>query len=109
VVEDTRDAAAFLDQLAALLRQGQEDSALRLIYHSLYEFRRAERYGLCDCLLRQVNVDALPPVLLIAFLTMTAPLKDRLSHRAGFYQAVRAAIAEARGAEAAQKALVGLE
>jgi hypothetical protein len=107
--EDTRDAATFLDQLAEQVKQGQENSALRLIYHSLYEFRRAGRYGLCDWVLREVNVAALSPVLLIGLLTMTAPIKERLSHRAAFYQVVRDAIAEARGPEAAQKALVGLE
>jgi hypothetical protein len=107
--EDTRDAAAFLEQLAEQLRQGQEDSALRMIYHSLYQFRRAGRYGLCDRLLRDVPVAALPPVLLIGLLTMTAPIKDRLTYRAAFYLAVRDAIREARGPEAAEKALVGLE
>jgi hypothetical protein len=48
-------------------------------------------------------------VLLIGFLTMTAPIKERLSHRAAFYLAARDAIQEARGLDAAQKALVGLE
>jgi hypothetical protein len=103
----TRDATAFLEQLAEQIRQGQEDSALRLIYHSLYQFRCAGRHGLCDRLLSDVPV--LSPVLLIGFLTMTAPIKDRLSHRAAFYLATRDAIQEARGPDAAQKALVGLE
>jgi hypothetical protein len=60
-------------------------------------------------LLREVRVTALSPVLLIGFLTVTAPIKDRLSHRATFYLAVRDAIREARGADATAKALVGLE
>jgi hypothetical protein len=107
--EDTRDAAAFLEQLAEHVRDGQENSALRLIYHSLLQFRRAGRYGLCDRLLHEVNVSALSPVLLIGFLTMTAPIKDRLNHRAACYQAAHDAIREARGPEAARKALVGLE
>src|SRR5262249_8256106 len=102
-------AQAFLAELYRQVRSGEEDLALKTIYHHLYRLRQAGQVSLCERILGDVDVGLLPPVLLIAFLTITAPLKGRLPNRSEFYMRARERVRVLRGVETADRLLVGLE
>jgi hypothetical protein len=106
--QEAGEADAFLADLYRQVREGEEDAALKAIYHHLYRLWQEGQVGLCERILEEVDVGALPPVLLIGFLTVTAPLKERLRTREAFYQRARERVEVVRGSEP-ERLLVGLE
>jgi hypothetical protein len=82
---------------------------MRLVYHNFFVRRKSQDYGLCDRILDGVETNRLPPLVLIAILTITAPLGTMLVHRENFYHRARRAIEDLRGPDLAASLLVGLE
>jgi hypothetical protein len=99
----------FIAQLKRTLREEGEDEAMRFVYRYFYSLRKEQNYRLCERILEDVDVSPLPPVVLIAFLTITAPLRKQLPNRTAFYSRARAAIESVRSPDATSKLLVGLE
>jgi hypothetical protein len=99
----------FIAQLERTLRDDGEDAAMRFVYRRFYSLRKEQNYRLCDCILEDVDAARLPPIVLIAFLTITAPLRNQLSNRIAFYARARAAIDSVRDPKAAYRLLVGLD
>lgn len=101
--------ASFLAKLTVLVQDGQEDDAMRLIYSHFHALRRAGCYGDCDAILDELDERQLAPVLLVAVLTITAPVKSKLAQRTNFYNRAKQAILGVRGPETTERMLVGLE
>jgi hypothetical protein len=102
------EVVTFLSKLATLDHDGQEDAAMQLIYSHLYALRMAGRFGVCDAILEQIECN-LAPVLLVALLTITAPVRGKLAKRTVFYRRAKQAILAMRGPEATERILIGLE
>lgn len=100
--EDTR----FIDDLYSAATD--EDAAMRLIYGRFFELRRKRRFDQCDYILDNIVETRLSPVLLVATLTATAPIRERKS-RLEFFRRAQDAIVKNRGADAASRILLGLE
>jgi hypothetical protein len=99
----------FIAQLDRTLAESGEDVAMRFVYRYFYSLRKEKNYRLCDRILEDVGARQLPPVVLTAFLTITAPLRKELPHRTAFYASARVSIESVRGADATSRLLVGLE
>jgi hypothetical protein len=105
-------AAIFLSTLYQVVKEQGEDAAMRMVYAYIHKIRmedRPEQLVLCDRILEDIDFRRVPPVLLIALLTITAPIKKKLKKRAQFFANAKKAIAEARGSEPAERMLIGLE
>ena len=107
--ENRDESVLFLSRLTKMVREGNEKDAMRFIYEYLYELRMDKDFDLCDRILEDIDEKALSPTLLVAVLTITAPLKASLNHRATFYSRAKSAIEAVRGVEAAGQILIGLE
>ena len=103
------EAVTFLSKLATLVHDGQEEAAMQLTYSHLYALRMAGRYSTCDAILEQIDERNLAPVLLVALLTITAPVKSKLARRTAFYQRSKQAVTALRGSKATEQILIGLE
>jgi hypothetical protein len=88
-----------------MIEEGDESGALRLIY-SLYIQNDCDLY---DEILADIDERRLAPFLLVALLTITAPLRSTLQQRASFFTRAKEAISELRGRETAERTLIGLE
>ena len=82
---------------------------MRVVYTYFYALRKKRDYQLCDQILQDMDVWRLPPVVLIAVLTVTAPLREPLANRRTFFGAAKVAIEKCRGPEATGRLLAGLE
>jgi hypothetical protein len=107
--EEAVKSSAFVSRVRQAVEEGQESAAMRMIYSYLYELRMKEALSLCDRILEDLDEGALTPTLFVAVLTITAPLKEKLRRRAPFFRRAKVAISRVRGAEAAERILVGLE
>jgi len=101
------EADAFVAELYRNIEAGDENSAIRLVYNRFYRARMSCDLRLCDRILADVDEKRLTPTLLVAILTVTAPVKN-LNERASFYQRAEEEIARLRGAEACKRILIGL-
>jgi hypothetical protein len=106
---DIDEPAACCELLGKIYGEKQEAAAMQIIYHQLFELRSEARFTLIDRVLEEADVERLSPPLLLALLTITSPIKQRLQKRADFFARTGRAITAQRGAEAAGRALVGLE
>jgi hypothetical protein len=107
--EEAVKASTFLSQFERTLRENGEDAAMRFVYRNFFVLRKSQDYGLCDRILDGVETNQLPPPVLIAMLTITAPLSTMLVQRENFYHRARRAIEDLRGPDLATSLLVGLE
>jgi hypothetical protein len=103
------EVSAFLAEISRLAAAAQEDAAMDAIFDHVNALLMAGQFARCDELLRLIDVDKVPPVLLISFLTITAPAKDKLAERGHFYDRAKAEIVRRRGPETTARLLVGLE
>jgi hypothetical protein len=107
-----RDLSARVDAFLSEVYKAasvDENAAMQLIYGHFHTLRKRGEADLCDRVLEKADVSKLAPVLLVAILTATAPLKRQSGQRSGFYQRAKGAILELRGPELTGKILVGLE
>jgi hypothetical protein len=103
-------ASAFLSDLYQQIDRGPENAAMQAIYRYFYDLREHGDDALCGKILEEMDVARLSPALLVAVLTVTAPLKERLlDRRASFFVRARNAIAAVRDPETTRRILVGLE
>jgi hypothetical protein len=103
-------ARAFLSNLYQQIDSAQENAAMQAIYRYFHELCQQGDEALCGRILEDMDVTRLTPSLLVAVLTVTAPLKERLlDRRTSFFARARQAVAAVRGPEASQRILVGLE
>jgi hypothetical protein len=102
-------ASGFLSGLYRIVEDGEENAAGRLIYSAFHQFRQRQEYELCDRILQDADVKRLPPVLLVAMLTITTSMKKQPRKRAGFFARSKIEIARLRGALAAERIVIGLE
>lgn len=104
-VESTR----FLSQLYKMARDGNERPVIRFVYAHMYRLRMAEDFAIIDRILEDIDVQRLPPSLLVAILTITVPIKKNLDNRASFYDRSKSTIEAVRGPQATSRILAGLE
>ncbi len=115
VIESSEDnqekieAEDFLSNLYRAVEEGHEDAAMQMIYGHLHALRLEGKLSCTGRILEEVKERRLPPVLLVALLTITAPLKSKLASRAAFFVRAKQAIAAVRGPEPAGRILIGLE
>lgn len=102
-------ALSFIYQKLEENNLAEENGKMRLIYNLFYDLRVEKNYQLIDGILQNTDEKSLAPVLLIAILTVTAPIKTFLNHRIPFYQRAKEAIVVERGIETTEKLLMGLE
>jgi hypothetical protein len=107
--EEAVKSSAFLSSLYRTVDEGNENAAMRMIYSYFYQLRMQQDYCLCDRILEDIDERRFVPFLLVALLTITAPLKKNLRQRASFFQRAKNAIAQLRGRETAERILIGLE
>lgn len=67
------------------------------------------KFDVCDEILLRLDLRRLSPSLMIAFLTITAPAKDKLPNRPLFYSRVRQALQAKKREHATSRLLVGLK
>ena len=80
------------EPLAALLcdvAAADEDEALELVYQRVDSLLRAEAFADVDVLLAAVNVESLPTIVSLAFVSITNAARDVLRGRADFVARVR--------------------
>jgi hypothetical protein len=104
-----RDPPTFLAEMYRLAAAGQEDAAMDTVFDHVNTLLMAGLFAHCDQLLRTVEVEKLPPVLLISFLTITAAARSKLAERVAYYGRAKTEITRRRGEEAAARLLAGLE
>jgi len=75
----------------------------------LYKLRMAEDFPIIDRIFEDVEVQRLAPSLLVALLTITAPIKQHLESRSAFYERSKIEVNLLRGPQATSRILVGLE
>ena len=86
-----------------------ERAAIAYIHFFFLEMRKSKDYGMCDRVLKRINVEVNIPAILITILTVTAPIKNKLNNREDFYNRAKKAIEQLRGPEMTEQLLVGLE
>jgi hypothetical protein len=97
-----------VDEFLSKLYLAKENDAIQLIYNKFYQLRQIKKYDVCDRILKDVDEKQLTPVLLVAFLTITSPMK-KLLQRAEFFTRSKIRIASLYGDVKAKRILVGLE
>lgn len=103
------ESLSFVTALYKKLKETDEDLAIRFVIKFLYELRKNGRFALCDRILQDVQIEKIPAVAMVALLTISAPIKDKLPHRADFYGRAKRAIIQQRGPEATERLLIGLD
>lgn len=86
-----------------------ENAEMRAVYREIYALMRAGDHAEIDRRLAGVDVASKPPVVLLAWLTITAAARRTLPARTAFYLAARDRITALYGAERAARLLKGLE
>jgi len=99
----------FLDRICALIQNDEPRRAIDAIFQEVNSLLVASRFDDCDQLLRRIDLDRIPPLLLASFLTITVAAKEQLPTRAEFYRQVRDRVETQRGVEGANRLLAGLE
>lgn len=99
----------FLDSVYSLAKQGKEDHAIDVIFEYVNSLLVQREFKSCDELLAEVNIEKIPPVLMVSFLTITAAAKPKLKNRDRFFKLVWGMVARQRGQDAADRLLDGLD
>jgi hypothetical protein len=104
--EEARD---FLEEVYR--RDGQNvDAAGDFVFDRIDRMLCQGKFGLCDRILREVEVGKLSTFVLTALLNITSAAKGpRLPSRPDFFSGVREQMVQVRGAEKAARILKGLE
>jgi len=99
------DLLAFLDYVYQLVDADKAKSASVAIMDYIDHLHNTGRFSDCDRLLRLVDQGRLPSSLRRAFLMITFPAKEHLSHRPSFFQESLRLLSRERDPETAKKML----
>jgi hypothetical protein len=96
--EDFEDnIGPFLETVYSLDDQGKTRHALDVVFRRMNRILGRGRFGFCDDILRQVDVNKLTSTLLVGFLSVTLSASAFLTARPGFFSKVRAKILAEKG------------
>jgi hypothetical protein len=106
-LESEDQAIAFVEQANRLVKIGQIDAALDLIYDRIDTFLINHKFGDVDSILKHVNAEQFSVDILLGLLTSTLPARTQLPARGAFFEKVEREITK-RG-EWEEGLLTGLE
>jgi hypothetical protein len=96
----------FLNEVYFLDNAGQTESATFRVFDFLEEKLFVGELEFCDTVLKRADENRLSTSLMRSFLVISAPAKEKLSERAGFYARVSLAMLRLRGPEITKR-LIG--
>lgn len=88
---------------------GLLDAAIDYVYDSISDFRLESKFSEIDKVLEEMEVEKVPSVILVSFLTSTYTCSDQLPARSGYYLKVRETLIGRFGEERTNKILKGLQ
>ena len=103
-----QETEAFLDRVYDLENKGQARHAIDVIFQHMNSLLMKRRFSDCDDILSKTELRSISPMLMAAFLTITAAARKDLTNRPVFFANVRLLVEADRGTEAANRLLVGL-
>lgn len=99
----------FLEKTYQTVARGDIDTATDEVFDRIDGLLEAGDFAACDRILQMADPDRLDSNLMVAFLVITLPARERLRERGAFHDAVRRILATSRGEAAAEEILRGLE
>ena len=103
-----QETEAFLDRVYGLQSKGQARHAIDVVFQHMNRLLMEGRFEDCDEILSRVELRRIPPMIMAAFLTITAAARKELKNRPVFFENVRLLVEAERGPEDAKRLLVGL-
>ena len=103
-----QETEAFLGRVYDLESKGQARHAIDVIFQHMNSLLMERRFDDCNEILRKTELRRISPMLMAAFLTITAAARKELKNRPVFFENVRLLVEAERGPEDAKRLLVGL-
>ena len=99
------EADELLETIYSLVKLDETRRAIDVAYEYFFAHIRSHSHRNCDRVLELADVGQLNSTLMVAFLSVTLPIKQELKGRRGFYQRVVDALTQEKGEERAAKLL----
>ncbi len=93
----------FLEEVYGLARINDLDGATDRVFDFIDRLLCDGDFGVCDEVLRRIDVCKLPTTLMRSFLTITASVKDKLPSRNALYRTIEVKMVERKGTEKTQR------
>ena len=102
---ETMGIGEFLETVYRLAKLGDLQGATDEVFETVDRLLLGGQFGVCNEILRCVDIHRLPTALMRSFLTITAAATDRMPARKPFYDRVESEMIRLKGKEKAQRIL----
>ena len=100
-MQDDMGLEDFLETVNVYIAEGKIPAAMDSIIDHVDMLLNDDRFGVCDRLIRKVDLQSMPSSIRRAFLMITHAAKDKLPARNAMYQQALKLLSDERGAETA--------